>query len=142
MVEGLSMIRKQYRDIDWMVAYPQQFHSKNPEKLMKMMSESDRKKFPFDVRKINWKECIEDYVYGVRKYLLNQDDSHAALLEGRKRMARYFMLINFQNFIYFVFFFFNYRLKLVDRLTKITAVGVSLLIVAGVVKKFKKEEEK
>lgn len=75
-----------------MVTYPQQYHSKNPEKLMKMMSESDRKKFPFDVRTINWKECIEDYVYGIRKYLGNQDGSHEALLRGRKRIARYFQI--------------------------------------------------
>jgi Male sterility protein len=89
MVESLSIIRKQYRDIDWMVRYPQQFHSKNPRTLMNMMSESDRKIFPFDVRAINWKECIEDYVYGVRKYLGKQSDSPEALLKGRKRILRF-----------------------------------------------------
>lgn len=90
MVESLSIIRKQYRDIDWMVRYPQQFHSKNPRTLMNMMSESDRKIFPFDVRAIKWKECIEDYVYGVRKYLGKQSDSPEALLKGRKRILRFF----------------------------------------------------
>lgn len=90
VVQTLSEIRKQYRDVDFMVRYPQNFQSKNPEKLMNMMSKSDRETFYFDVRQINWPECIENYVYGVRKYLCNQDDSHQALLKGRKRILKYF----------------------------------------------------
>lgn len=88
MVKYLLEIRKQYRDYDWMVRKAQNYQSKNPEKLMKMMSKSDREKFPFDVRKINWPECIENYVYGVRKYLCHQDDSYETIQKGRKRIAR------------------------------------------------------
>lgn len=65
---------------------------------MNMMSESDRKLFPFDVRAIKWKECIEDFIYGIRKYLCNQDDSHEALVRGRQRIARYFRQITPINF--------------------------------------------
>jgi fatty acyl-CoA reductase len=88
MVQTLSEIRKRHRDIGFMLRYPQNFQSKNPEKLMQMMSKSDREIFPFDVRKINWSESIESYVYGVRKYLWKLDDSQETLLQGRKRMAR------------------------------------------------------
>lgn len=97
MVETLCEIRKQYRDLDWIIRYPQNFQSKNPDKLMKMMSQNDREIFPFDVRTINWSECIESYVYGVRKFLCKQDESKEALIQRQKRMFKYIIKLIFFN---------------------------------------------
>jgi hypothetical protein len=43
------------------------------EKLLNSMSESDKKKFEFDVRKFKWNEGLEKYYMGIRTFLLKQD---------------------------------------------------------------------
>lgn len=51
------------------------FVSKNPLKLLDMLSERDRKMFYFDVRDIDWDKYMEGYVLGARRYLLKDDMS-------------------------------------------------------------------
>lgn len=46
------------------------FISANAIRLLDKMSEEDRKTFYFDVREINWREYIVNYVAGTKKYIL------------------------------------------------------------------------
>lgn len=64
------------------------FYSENPQKLIDSMSKSDREVFPFDVRKINLEKYIEDYILGIRRFLLKEDQSSEALEVARKGMQR------------------------------------------------------
>lgn len=52
------------------------------------MSKHDQEIFPFDVRKINLEKYIEDYVLGIRKFILKEDQSREALEVTRRRMER------------------------------------------------------
>lgn len=47
----------------------------NTEMLMAELSPEDQQVFNFDVRKLNWLEYTENYVLGVKKYLLKEDMS-------------------------------------------------------------------
>ena len=47
-----------------------EFISSNPDQLMTKMSADDKTTFNFDVRQIDWESYMENYVVGVRKYLL------------------------------------------------------------------------
>ena len=67
---------------------PLNFISENPQKLLKTMSIEDKEIFPFDVRKINYEKHMEDYVFGIRKYLLKQDQSPEALMAARINMDK------------------------------------------------------
>lgn len=52
-----------------------QFSDNNVKNLITSISAEDNKIFNFDVENINWETCIQDYIFGSRKYLLNIDDS-------------------------------------------------------------------
>ena len=64
------------------------FFSENPQKLINSMSKHDQEIFPFDVRKINLEKYIEDYVLGIRKFILKEDQSDEALEVARRSMER------------------------------------------------------
>lgn len=62
------------------------FQTENPQKLIKSMSKHDQEIFPFDVRKINYNQHMENYILGMRKYLLKKDPED--LMMARKRMEK------------------------------------------------------
>ena len=64
------------------------FITENPQKLIKTMSTKDQELFPFDVRKLNNEKYVEDFIIGIRKYLLKEDQSPEALILARKKMDR------------------------------------------------------
>lgn len=54
--------------------------------LMEQQSPKDREVFNFDVRPIEWLPYLEDYVLGVRKYILKENES--TLPAARRRLTR------------------------------------------------------
>ncbi|KAI2564986.1 fatty acyl-CoA reductase 2 [Homo sapiens] len=50
------------------------------------MSPEDQRVFNFDVRQLNWLEYIENYVLGVKKYLLKED--MAGIPKAKQRLKR------------------------------------------------------
>lgn len=48
------------------------FSSNNVRKLYKQLSEQDKVTFNFDVKQIRWPEYMDDFVKGVRLYILKQ----------------------------------------------------------------------
>lgn len=52
------------------------------------MSKHDQAIFPFDVRKINLVKYIEDYILGIRKFILKEDQSAEALEVARRGMEK------------------------------------------------------
>ena len=50
------------------------FISQNAIRLLSKLSEEDRRIFYFDVREINWRAYIRNYVLGARKYILKEAD--------------------------------------------------------------------
>ncbi|KAG5666418.1 hypothetical protein PVAND_014447 [Polypedilum vanderplanki] len=69
------------------------FHSENPIKLMKLMSQKDLQEFDFDVRKVNWKSFIETYYLGMRQYLGKEKSDNFPIL--RKKVQR----LKFKNYL-------------------------------------------
>ena len=64
------------------------FANEKSQKLALSLSPKDQKEFPFDVRAINWKECTDSYVLGLKKYLLKEDCSKEAMNRGLQRINR------------------------------------------------------
>lgn len=66
------------------------FVSDNAIHLLDKLSDVDRRIFYFDVREIDWRAYIRNYVLGARKYILKEpDDSVAA---GQVVLARLYWL--------------------------------------------------
>uniref|UniRef100_A0A8C9UKV5 Fatty acyl-CoA reductase n=1 Tax=Spermophilus dauricus TaxID=99837 RepID=A0A8C9UKV5_SPEDA len=58
----------------------------NTEMLMSEMSPEDQRVFNFDVSQLNWLEYIENYVLGVKKYILKED--MAGIPEAKQHLKR------------------------------------------------------
>lgn len=54
------------------------YRTENFQALNEKLSPDDKRRFIIDVRKINWPEYMENYVLGVRHYLLKEDPSTIA----------------------------------------------------------------
>ncbi len=75
------------------------------------MSERDRHVFNFDVRQIDWKTYIQDYMLGLRRYILKEKD--VTIRAAKVPMTRLFWLqkathalalLIFGNIIYQLFY--------------------------------------
>lgn len=75
------------RIIEFFVTREWRFVSERPYKIHARMSEVDRNLFCFDVRLIDWKAWIPDYVAGMRRYTLH--DKPETLPLARKRLRQY-----------------------------------------------------
>ena len=73
--------------LDFFMTHQWRFVSKNPFRLLDMLSERDRKLFYFDVRDIDWNTYMEGYVLGARRFLLKDDMS--TVPAARKNLNRY-----------------------------------------------------
>ncbi|KAL3270689.1 hypothetical protein HHI36_021217 [Cryptolaemus montrouzieri] len=62
------------------------FDDENVKNLNKVLCESDRKEYNFNVAKIDWERYIENYVLGIRKYIFKEDID--SLPQARKNMLR------------------------------------------------------
>lgn len=75
------------------------FFSENPQKLINSMSKHDQTIFPFDVRKINLEKYMEEYVLGIRKFILKEDQSAQASEVARRGFEKYDLIL-FLDFFY------------------------------------------
>ena len=51
------------------------FLTRNPVQLMDKMSDEDKETFNFDVRRIHWQSYLENYMSGIRTFILKDDPS-------------------------------------------------------------------
>lgn len=65
------------------------YKTDNFQKLNNELPESDRRRFVIDVRKIDWPKYMENYVLGVRHFLLNEDPATIASAKMRLDMLYY-----------------------------------------------------
>ncbi|XP_011307902.1 fatty acyl-CoA reductase 2-like isoform X2 [Fopius arisanus] len=80
---------------------------RNVEILNEELSDKDREVFEFDVKKINWKAWLKDYILGIRKHLLKEDLDN--LDEAIARMKKLYWVENIvQSSIPIVAFFIIY----------------------------------
>lgn len=63
------------------------FPNENAAKLYEELSEADRKVFNFDTNTIKWEPFLNDYIAGVRRFLLRESDDEIA--SARDRYKRY-----------------------------------------------------
>lgn len=62
------------------------FQTENMTNLWKEISDTDRKIFNFDMKCINWREYMELYCLGIRKYYLKEDEK--TIPDSIKRMSK------------------------------------------------------
>ncbi|KAI9556293.1 hypothetical protein GHT06_018867 [Daphnia sinensis] len=86
LIRLYKKIHKVSACIDFYALREWNFASRNPGKLMDEMSFKDQEIFNFDVRKIDWEACMEDFACGVRTFVFKDDLS--TLPEARNKLKR------------------------------------------------------
>jgi hypothetical protein len=65
---------------------PMKFHCENYQTLMSSMSKADQKVFNFNPKSFNWQTYIDDFYFGIRKFMFN--DKSVGTAAGRKRLTK------------------------------------------------------
>ncbi|XP_049638842.1 fatty acyl-CoA reductase 2-like [Suncus etruscus] len=71
----ISQLMRTINMVEYFGNHSWEWSVNNMEMLMAELSPEDQKMFNFDVRRLNWLEYIENYVLGVKQYLLKEDVS-------------------------------------------------------------------
>ncbi|XP_023238990.1 putative fatty acyl-CoA reductase CG5065 isoform X2 [Centruroides sculpturatus] len=75
LLEVYKSLHRAVRLLEYFTTNEWHFDCNNVLLLMNSLSGRDRQTFGFDIRPINWSLYMENYVLGVRRYLLKEDES-------------------------------------------------------------------
>ena len=87
IVKVQQKIQVAIKAISYFITNEWTFASGNIVKMQTMLSEADKKIFDIDMTKIQWDPYMENYVQGVRKYILKEEDKD--LPKARQNMRKY-----------------------------------------------------
>jgi hypothetical protein len=62
------------------------FEAENYQKLLASMNKSDQKVFNFDPKTYNWKTYIDDFYFGIRKFMTN--DKTAGSFAAQRKLTK------------------------------------------------------
>ncbi|KAF6214116.1 hypothetical protein GE061_011847 [Apolygus lucorum] len=83
-------LRKALETMTFFTTKEFKFRNDNVAELLTKLSPEDREAFCFDINDINWREYIETYVLGTRKYILKEDP--ATIPESRTNLKKMYLL--------------------------------------------------
>ncbi|XP_004700252.1 fatty acyl-CoA reductase 2 [Echinops telfairi] len=86
MTKLMNRLLKTTSMMEYFISHTWEWSTYNTEVLMLELSPEDHKIFNFDIRPLNWMEYIENYVLGIKMYLLKED--MARVPEAKKQFRR------------------------------------------------------
>ncbi|XP_022378428.1 fatty acyl-CoA reductase 2 [Enhydra lutris kenyoni] len=86
MTKVMNRLLRTVSMLEYFVNRSWEWSTYNTEMLMSELSPEDQRVFNFDVRQLNWLEYIENYVLGIKKYLLKED--MAGIPEAKQHLKR------------------------------------------------------
>ena len=85
-VRWFNKLHTQIKVFDFFSSHQWLFDDSNTRKLLNQMSKQDREIFNFDVDEVNWSSHVDDYVLGIRRLILKEDDKSINM--ARERVSR------------------------------------------------------
>lgn len=86
LLEVYKSLHRSIRLLEYFTTNEWHFHCNNVILLMNSLYGKDREIFDFNIRPINWSSYMENYVLGVRRFLLKEDES--TLPAARRNLTR------------------------------------------------------
>ncbi|XP_065172743.1 fatty acyl-CoA reductase wat-like [Atheta coriaria] len=86
-------LHSQMAAVLFFVCHAWSFDNNNVQKLYETLSLEDRRLLPMDMHDVNWKLFMKNYILGIRRYVLKEDDS--TLEPARKKLKTMERLDNF-----------------------------------------------
>lgn len=71
--------------VNFFTTHEFEFRAENVEGLWRRLNPADQAIFNFDMRQMDWEECLTAYVLGIRRYLLKERDE--TIDKYRQRVA-------------------------------------------------------
>ncbi|XP_022240863.1 fatty acyl-CoA reductase 1-like [Limulus polyphemus] len=90
LVQVYNRLHRAVHILEYFTTHEWTFHADNVLMLMNKLEGKDKEIFDLDIRKIDMHEYMENYVLGVRRYVLKEDDS--TLPAARKKLRRVYYL--------------------------------------------------
>ncbi|XP_070505165.1 putative fatty acyl-CoA reductase CG5065 [Chironomus tepperi] len=84
-----KQVKDGYQATIFVTSIPYVFQAKNFNNVLNSMSEADKKEFNFDPRTINWKQYMQDYYFGMRKFIVKEKDMKSPALMRRLTKLKY-----------------------------------------------------
>ncbi|XP_023227144.1 putative fatty acyl-CoA reductase CG5065 [Centruroides sculpturatus] len=104
MMKVYNNVHKTMSTLEYFCMRDWKFRSRNVEELLETMSKKDKQNFDFDISKLNWDHYMEDYVLGIRRFVLKEDDSTIPRSRKNLLMKYYCILLAktvlFSGFLY------------------------------------------
>lgn len=73
MIRLQKKFQKAISALEFFTTHEWQFSSHNVTRLYCKLSEQDKITFNFDVRQVSWQKYMDNYVEGIRLYILKED---------------------------------------------------------------------
>ncbi|KAL3247978.1 hypothetical protein MRX96_056754 [Rhipicephalus microplus] len=89
-VRRYEKVGKAVRAVEYFTTNGWLFRTNNVQKLLRELSRTDAKLFNFDVQAIEWSQYWQNYILGIRKYLLKVEESKKP--DARKHLARLYVM--------------------------------------------------
>lgn len=87
MVRIQKKFSKALKALQFFTTHEWHFESNNVTKLYSKLSEKDKEIFNFNIKQVNWRKYMDNYVLGIRHYILKDDAS--SLQEAKKNLRKY-----------------------------------------------------
>lgn len=87
MVNIQEKLTKAAKCLEYFSTQQWNFRDNNVRKLGELLTAEDRQTFMFDVKEIDWESYLENYVLGIRRFILKENPS--TLQEARFHISRY-----------------------------------------------------
>ncbi|KAL7013338.1 hypothetical protein ACKWTF_015342 [Chironomus riparius] len=84
-----KQVKDGYQATIFVTSIPYEFDAKNFNNILNSMSETDKKEFNFDPKTINWKQYLQDYYFGMRKFIVKETDIKSPELMRRLTKLKY-----------------------------------------------------
>ncbi|XP_067132590.1 putative fatty acyl-CoA reductase CG5065 [Centruroides vittatus] len=104
MVNVYEKFHKTVNVLEYFCNREWKFYSNNMEKLIETMSSEDKQNFDFDISKLNWDDYLDEYVLGIRRFVLKEDDS--TIPRSRKQLLmKYYSILLAQTGLFLGFLY-------------------------------------
>jgi fatty acyl-CoA reductase len=109
MVRLYEKLHRAVKALEWFTTREWKFGTNNVLMLIDQLKGVDKEAFHFDIRQLHWPTYWEDYVIGIRKYILKEENS--SLPKARSNLKRMYFLHKIFGFLVMYGFWHTFLLR-------------------------------
>lgn len=99
MIKVQEKLKKASKCLEYFSTQQWNFKDENVKRLSQQLSPEDRQTFLFDVKQIDWPTYLENYILGIRHFLLKE--SPESLPAARSHITRFVYSLSTRSLLYF-----------------------------------------